>query len=120
MRLLLTFAVVILLNAAARPSPRMTIEGTLTGESGAPVRGAYVLVHDNSPSNSSQNVAQNWEMRTGAEGHFSFDVQVGCYDVFVSETRYLPHSERVCIDDGHNVELKLKMKADQHLRLPLQ
>jgi hypothetical protein len=100
-------------------SSAVTIQGTLTGESGVPVRGAYVLVHEYYPSNS-QNVAQNWEMRADAQGHFSFDVQVGCDDVFISETRFFPHSERVCVDDGHNVALKLKMKADPHPRVTLQ
>jgi len=119
MRSIVTLAALVLVTAGTMPGQTVTMQGTLIGESGAPVRGAYVLVHEYYPSNS-QNVAQNWEMRADAEGRFSFNVQVGCYDVFVSEVRFLPQSQRVCVNDAHNVALKVRMKADPHPRLTLQ
>ncbi len=118
MRMLLTCAVVLLFSVTATSSTTTTIEGSLTTESGAPIRGAMVLVHDFSALGSQATyVSQNWEARTGDDGLFSFKVQSGCYDFFVSATWFLPHSGRVCVQDGHSAKLKLKMKADGHVML---
>ena len=116
MRALFTCAAIFALSIAATSSTMTAVEGVLTGESSGAIRGAYVLVHDSSPG-SSQYVAQNWEMRTGEDGRFSFKLPSGCYDFFVSATFFFPYSDRVCVHDGRNDLLKLKLKADKHVRL---
>jgi len=103
-----------MLSILAQSSTMESLEGVVIGESSSPVHGAYVLVHDNSPV-VSEHLAQNWEMRTGSEGRFSFKVPVGCYDVFVSATVFAPRSERVCVKDGYGIVLKLKLKSDRRV-----
>jgi len=119
MRGLLTFAAILLFTSTAIPGSRTTIDGSLTGETGASIRGAYVLLHDftASPVQGTSYASQNWETRTGSDGLFSFNVQAGCYDVFVSATWFHPHSERVCVQDGGNIKLNLKLKTSRQAML---
>ena len=83
--------------------------------SGKSVNGAFVLLRDiESPSQ--EFVSKNWEMQTESDGHFSFVVQPGCYDLFVSSNDSLPFSKRMCVEAKNSV-LEIKLQADRNPRL---
>jgi hypothetical protein len=122
MRILAPIA--ILLTLAFVPSVlqanrAVNIKGVVTKEDGKAVEGAFVLVRDYQQL-SSGYIADKWESRTAADGSFSFAIENGCYDIFVSSNAMLlPFSERVCIEVERNQVLKIKLKADPYPKLRL-
>jgi hypothetical protein len=93
-----------------------TLNGVLTKEDATAIKGAFVLVRDYEKT--SQNyVANKWETQTEANGKFSFVLQPGCYDIFISaNTYFLPFSRRICIQGERSSMLKVKLKADPQLQ----
>jgi len=98
----------------AQDNGALSLRGTVTA-SGKSVNGAFVLLRDiESPSQ--EFVSKNWEMQTESDGHFSFVVQPGCYDLFVSSNDSLPFSKRMCVEAKNSV-LEIKLQADRNPRL---
>ena len=66
----------------------LSLRGTVIA-SGELVNGAFVLLRDiESPSQ--EFVSKNWQMQTESDGHFSFLVRPGCFDLFVSSNFWVP------------------------------
>ena len=105
----LTFAAAPMLSQD-KPS---TLKGIVTREDGAGLRAAYVFLRD-------YQAGTQWEMHTEANGGFSFVVDPGCYDIFVSNPMFLPFSKRICIQAESTSVYKLKLRADPHSRLRLE
>ena len=83
-------------------------------ETGKPVGGAFVIVHDYQQLDQGY-VSSKWESNIGVDGGFSFVMQTGCYDILVSaNARFLPFAQRVCIRADRRPVLKIKLKADPH------
>ena len=114
--ILLTFVALPLMSQGNRPA---TMKGVVTRQDGTGIKAAFVLLRDyQSPSEG--YVAQKWETRTEADGSFSFVMEPGCYDIFVSATAlFLPFSQRICIQDEHSEVFKIKLNPDPHPRLRL-
>ena len=86
----------------------------IAGDTGKPVEGAFVVVHDFQQLDQAY-VSSKWESNTAVDGSFSFVVQMGCYDILVSaNARFLPFAQRVCIRADGPPVLKIKLKADPH------
>jgi len=82
---------------------------------GSLVNGAFVLLRDiESPSQ--EFVSKNWQMQTESDGHFSFLVRAGCYDLFVSSNDSVPFSKRICVGAKNSV-LEIKLQADRNRRV---
>ena len=115
--ILLTFAATPLMSQGNRPAP---MKGVVTRQDGSGIKGAFVLVRDyQSPSE--DYVAQDWETRTETDGSFSFVMDPGCYDIFVSATaQFLPFSQRICIQAERSKLFKIKLNPDPHPRLRLE
>ena len=75
---------------------------------------AFILVHDPSASDP-EYVARNWELNT-TDGKFSIVLSPGCYDLFVSESWFHPLTERICLPDGDDTNVKIKLKPDHPFR----
>lgn len=90
------------------------INGTITREDSHAISHAFVILH-NVAENDPEYHSHNWEALTDSNGEFSFTVQRGCYDVFVSAFAYEPYSKRVCVLGPSQISLKVKMKKSQHL-----
>jgi len=104
----------------SQANPAANMKGVVTKQDGKPEEGAFVLVRDYQQL-SRGYVAEKWESRTAADGSFSFAIEAGCYDIFVSSNAlFLPFSERVCIEAESNQALKVKLKADPHPRLRVE
>jgi len=115
--ILLTFVATPLMSQGNRPA---TIKGVVARQDGSGIKGAFVLVRDyQSPSEG--YVAQKWETRTETNGSFSFVMEPGCYDIFVSATGlFLPFSQRICIQAERSGVFKIKLKPDPHPRLRVE
>jgi hypothetical protein len=87
----------------------------VVGEDGAGIKAAFFLVRDFDASNQEQDYVSNKrETRTGADGSFSFVIQSGCYDIFVSANElFYPYAKRICIR-SQPTSLKVKLKANPH------
>ena len=109
------FLLLFAIPGAAQISQRATMRGNVSREDGRSIRDAFVLVHDNS-AGAPEYVSQNWQMRTKDDGEFSFTIEPGCYDIFVSATLFFPFSQRLCVDE-RTPALKIKLKADPHPHL---
>jgi len=64
--------------------------------------------------------SHDWQMRTEADGVFSFVLDPGCYDIFVSNAVFLPFSKRICVQAERSPVFKIKLRADPHPRLRLE
>ncbi|MGB6988896.1 MAG: carboxypeptidase-like regulatory domain-containing protein [Candidatus Sulfotelmatobacter sp.] len=89
-----------------------TLKGIVTREDGTGLRAAYVFLRD-------YQAGTQWEMHTEADGGFSFVVDPGCYDIFVSQAVFLPFSNRLCVQAESRSTFRLKLRADPHPRLRL-
>jgi len=85
------------------------LEGVIKSD-GSPVNRALVVVHDLQQRNP-QYVSAKWETYT-TNGSFTFRVDVGCYDLFVSARDFKPHTRRVCIRQSEIKSLKVNLKRD--------
>ena len=115
---------IILLAFVALPlmsqgNPPATMKGVVTRQDGTGIKAAFVLVRDyQSPPEG--YVAQKWETRTDTDGSFSFVMEPGCYDIFVSATaQFFPFSQRICIQAEHSEVFKVRLNPDPHPRLRL-
>jgi hypothetical protein len=119
MRIYLTIFALVLMAIPAAAGQTTTIEGFLAAaDAGTHINGAFVLLHDYTTLPSEpEYTSHNMEMRTGADGHFTFKVDAGCYDLFVSAMWFAPLSERICIRAGQTTKVKLRMKADRRTNL---
>ena len=115
--ILLTLVPLPLMSQENRPA---TMKGVVTRQDGSGIKAAFVLVRDyQSPSEG--YVASRWETRTETDGSFSFVMQPGCYDIFVSATAlFLPFSQRICLQAEHSEVFKIKLNLDPHPRLRLE
>jgi hypothetical protein len=94
-------------------NPSVVLKGAVVGEDGAGIKAVFVLVRDFDASNQ-EYVSNKWETRTGADGTFSFVIQSGCYDIFVSANElFFPFAKRICIR-SQPTSLKVKLKANPH------
>ena len=110
----------VLVPMVSQANSTANMKGVVTKEDGKAVEGAFVLVRDYQQL-SRGYIAEKWESRTAADGSFSFAIETGCYDIFVSSNALsLPFSERVCIEAERNQALKIKLKADPHPRLRVE
>jgi hypothetical protein len=110
MAILLILSTAPLLSQGNKPS---TLKGIVTREDGAGLRGANVFLRD-------YQSGTQWEMHTEADGGFSFVVDPGCYDIFVSNPVFLPFSKRICVQAESSSIFRLKLRADPHLRLRVE
>jgi hypothetical protein len=106
--ILLTLATVPLLSQENKPS---TLKGVVTSEDGAALRATFVFLHD--------YLSHDWEMSTEADGGFSFVLDPGCYDIFVSNAAFLPFSKRICVQGESGSVLRIKVRKDPHPRFPI-
>ena len=99
----------------------VAVKGAVIREDGTGIKAAFVLLRDYEPQNPAAYVSDKWETRTEKDGSFSFIVQPGCYDVFVSANAlFFPFTQRICIQPQPTPALKIKLKADPHPKLHLE
>lgn len=115
MRIFVSVAVLLALCSApllSQENKHLTFKGIVTREDGAALRSAHVFLRD-------YQAGTQWEMSTEADGRFSFVVDPGCYDIFVSQAMFLPFSRRICLQAESKSIFRLKLRADPHPRLRL-
>jgi Carboxypeptidase regulatory-like domain len=83
----------------------LTLEGSVVRQDGTGLGAAHVFVRD-------YQAGTQWEMRTEGGGGFSFVVDPGCYDIFISQAVFLPFFQRVCVHAGSNPIFRLRLRAD--------
>jgi hypothetical protein len=105
MAVLLTLCTFPLLSQESKP---LTLKGVVVRQDGTGLRDAYVFVRD-------YQAGTQWETHTEADGGFSFVVEPGCYDIFISQAGFLPFSQRICVQI--KTFLRLRLEADPHPRL---
>jgi hypothetical protein len=105
MLVLLTLCTFPLLSQESNP---LTLKGVVVRQDGTGLGAAYVSVRD-------YQAGTQREMHTEADGGFSFVVDPGCYDVFISQAVFLPFSQRICVKG--KTFLRLRLSADPHPRL---
>jgi hypothetical protein len=113
MRILVTVAVLLFLCTGpllSQENKPLILKGVVTREDGTGLRAAYVFVRD-------YQAGTQWEMHTEADGGFSFVVDPGCYDIFISQAVFLPFSQRICVQAKSNPIFRLRLRADPHPRL---
>lgn len=122
MRTYLIVVTLLLIASTTAASDTPSIEGYLTAaDAGTRINWAFVLLHDYTGAPSEvQYTSHNMEVRTGPDGHFAFKVDGGCYDLFISAMWFAPRSERVCVQKGLTVKIKLRMKADRRTNLRIK
>jgi hypothetical protein len=89
------------------------LKGRVTNQDGAALRATHVFVRD-------YQSGTQWEMQTESDGGFSFVVDPGCYDIFISSGMSLPFSKRICVQAESNSVFKISLRADPHPRLRLE
>jgi hypothetical protein len=107
MAVLLTLCTFPLLSQESKP---LTLKGVVVRQDGTGLRAAHVFVRD-------YQAGTQWEMYTEADGGFSFVVDPGCYDIFISQAVFLPFSQRICVQAESNPIFRLRLRADPHPRL---
>jgi Carboxypeptidase regulatory-like domain len=107
MAVLLTLCTFPLLSQESKP---LTLKGIVARQDGTGLRAAYVFVRD-------YQAGTQWEMHTEADGSFSFVVDPGCYDIFISQAIFLPFSQRICVQSESNPIFRVRLRADPHPRL---
>lgn len=108
------FLLLLISTVFAQPSAK--IKGSVVDKKGNPVKSAVVIAHDTS-ENDAMSYSHIWQMATGVNGNFEFNVSLGCYDVFVSATLFIPSAARVCPEPGADAVFTIKLKKDPHLRM---
>jgi len=115
MRAMLVSGFVLAVALLAAAAPAVTLRGIISSaQDGVPMGRAFILVHDPSASEP-EYVARNWELNT-TDGTFSIVLSPGCYDLFVSESWFHPLTERICLPDGDDTNVKIKLKPDHPFR----
>lgn len=109
----------LLVAVASAASDTATIEGFLAAtDAGNRINWAFVLLHDyTSVKSEAEYTSHDMELRTGPDGHFTFRVEPGCYDLFVSAMWFAPLSRRVCVRKGQTARIKLGLKTDRRTNL---
>ncbi len=111
---LLVFLFLLVCAGVAQPGSK--IKGSVVDEKGNPIKSAVVIAHDTS-GDDAKSYSHNWEVATGVDGNFEFDVLGGCYDVFVSAKLFIPSSARVCPEPGADASFSVRLRKDPHLRM---
>ncbi|SRR6266704_226368 len=119
MKIGLFCATILCIAIAASGDSPSSIRCLVVDDSGSPIKGAYVVIHESSAANPSL-ISSNWATQTGPDGRFSVKMKSGCYDIFVSNLSFEPLAKRACVKDAEIAELKLKMKASQQVLLRLE
>jgi hypothetical protein len=113
------FPFVISVAGLSQNDVQSTLKATVLTQEDRPIADVYVLLHDYQISGRGQT-SENWETRTQADGSFSFVVEPGCYDLFVSKGAMLPYSQRICVGSQLVSSLRIKLHPDPHPRLILK
>jgi len=92
-----------------------TLSGTVRDYEGAVISNAYVIVHwDTSGSNylkDNLGIKQDIAATTDSNGHFSVDLPLGFYDVFVTAMAFTPHCDKVRLKDKGTKTYEVKLRV---------